>query len=187
MPQIEVSFDIDANGIVHVSAKDLGTGKEQTIKIESSSGLSEQEIERMVNDAESNVEADKQKKELVEARNKADQVIYSTEKTLKEHGDKVSDDERKRIEEAKERLESAAKTDSVEIINQKIDDLMQASHKLAEELYKQTAQQQQAQGAGGDATGSGDVEGKPESESRGGGDEPVDADYEVMDDDKKKE
>ncbi|MFH2056110.1 MAG: Hsp70 family protein, partial [bacterium] len=180
MPQIEVSFDIDANGIVHVSAKDLGTGKEQKIKIESSSGLSDAEIEKMVNDAESNVEADKQKRELIEARNKADQVIYSTEKTLKEHGDKISDEERKKIEEAKERLEAAAKTESVEIINQKIDEVMQASHKLAEELYKQTAQQPGAPGAEGPQP-----EGEATKSSRAT-DEAVDADFEVVDDEKEK-
>jgi molecular chaperone DnaK len=182
VPQIEVTFDIDANGIVHVSAKDLGTGKEQTIKIQSSSGLSENEIERMVKDAEANVEADKKKKELVEARNKADQVIYSTDKTLKEHGDKISDDEKKKIAEAKERLESAMKTESVEIINQKIDDLMQASHKLAEELYKQTAQQTaQAQGqAGAEAEPQTETADREESGTKS--EEAVDADFEVVDD-----
>jgi molecular chaperone DnaK len=176
MPQIEVTFDIDANGIVHVGAKDLGTGKEQTIKIQSSSGLSESEIDNMVKDAESNAESDKKKRELVEIRNKADQVIYSTERTLKEHGDKISDEERKKIEEAKERLEAAAKTESVEIINQKIDDLMQASHKLAEELYKQTSQQTgqargEPQGQAADTSSSEKKEG-----------EAVDADFEVVDD-----
>ena len=180
MPQIEVGFDIDANGIVHVSAKDLGTGKEQKIKIESSSGLSEAEIQKMVRDAETNVEADKKKRELIEVRNKADQIIYSTDKTLKDYGDKVSDDERAAIVDAKEKLEAAIKTDSVEIINQKIDDLMTASQKIAEKIYQQT-QQQQAAGAG--------PEGGPSQEQQQGGsakDEAVDADYEVVDEDKKK-
>jgi molecular chaperone DnaK len=182
MPQIEVTFDIDANGIVHVSAKDLGTGKEQKIRIESSSGLSENEIDRMVSDAEQHAEADKGKRELVEARNQADQVIYSTDKTLKEHGDKISDDERKKIQEARERLEAATKTDSPEIIKQKIDELMQASHKLAEELYKQSAQQAgpQAEGAPGGEQQTG------QQESGKKDDEPVDADFEVVDDEEKK-
>jgi molecular chaperone DnaK len=181
MPQIEVTFDIDANGIVHVSAKDLGTGREQKIKIESSSGLSEAEIQNMVKDGEVNVEADRKKKELIEVRNKADQVIYSTEKTVKEYGDKIADDEKKAIQEAKGRLEAAMKTDSVEIINQKIDDLMTASQKIAEALYKQTAQQQQAAGAGPQPGP------QPEPESGAGSrtDDVVDADYEVVDEKKK--
>ncbi len=184
MPQIEVSFDIDANGIVHVGAKDLGTGKEQTIKIQSSSGLSESEIDKMVKDAESNAESDKNKRELVEIRNKADQVIYSTERTLKEHGDKISDDERKKIEEAKERLEAAAKTESVEIINQKIDDLMQASHKLAEELYKQTSEQTgQAQGEPQEEPQGETADTSSSSKKEG---EAVDADFEVVDDKEEK-
>ncbi len=180
MPQIEVAFDIDANGIVHVSAKDLGTGKEQKIKIETSSGLSEQEIQKMVKDAEANAEADHKKRELIDVRNKADQLIYSTEKTLKEHGDKVSDDEKKAIAEAKDRLSAAMQTDSIEIINQKIEDLMTASHKLAEAMYKQTTQQQ-AQGAAGGGAES--TQGETQS---GPGASAVDADYEVVDDDKKK-
>jgi molecular chaperone DnaK len=182
MPQIEVTFDIDANGIVHVSAKDLGTGKEQKIRIESSSGLSEAEIQKMVRDAETNVEADKKKRELIEVRNRADQVIYSTEKTLKDYGDKVSAEEKQAIVDAKEKLEAAVKIDSVEIINQKIEDLMTASQKIAEVIYKQT-QEQQHQHAGaaepqGDPTG-------PQGNS-GAKDEAVDADFEVVDEDKKK-
>ena len=187
MPQIEVTFDIDANGIVHVSAKDLGTGKEQRIKIESSSGLSEAEIQNMVKDADSNAEADHKKHELVEARNRADQAIYSVERTVKEHGDKISEDERKDITEAKERLEAAMKTESVEIINQKIDDLMTASQKIAEVIYRQTAQS--AGGAAGGPSGQGEPQ--PEQPTTGGADggkeDAVDADFEVVDDkDKKK-
>ncbi len=188
MPQIEVTFDIDANGIVHVSAKDLGTGKEQRIRIESSSGLSEAEIQNMVKDADANAEADHKKHELVEARNRADQAIYSVERTVKEHGDKISEDERKDITEAKERLEAAMKTESVEIINQKIDDLMTASQKIAEVIYRQTAQS-----AGGGAAGgpNGQEEPQPEQQTTGTGDgrkeDAVDADFEVVDDkDKKK-
>jgi molecular chaperone DnaK len=188
MPQIEVTFDIDANGIVHVSAKDLGTGKEQRIKIESSSGLSEAEIQKMVKDADSNAEADHKKHELVDARNRADQAIYSVERTVKEHGDKISEDDRKGITEAKERLEAAMKTESTEIINQKIDDLMTASQKIAEVIYRQTAQS-----AGGGAAGGpgGQEEPQPEQQTTGTGEgrkeEAVDADFEVVDDkDKKK-
>ncbi len=182
MPQIEVTFDIDANGIVHVSAKDKGTGKEQKIKIESSSGLSEQEIEKMVKDAEANAESDKKKHALVEARNKADQVIYSTEKTLKEHGDKISEDERKKIDEAKERLEAAVKTDQPEIINQKIDDLMTAAQAIAEHIYKETAQQEAAQGGGPQPQGDSGQSGTSQANKEG--DEAVDADFEVVDDKK---
>ena len=182
MPQIEVTFDIDANGIVHVSAKDLGTGKEQKIKIESSSGLSEAEIQKMVRDAEANVEVDKKKRELIEVRNKADQVVYSTEKTLKEYGDKVSEEERQAIVDAKEKLEAALKTDSVEIINQKMDDLMTASQKIAEMIYKQT-QEQQATGA----SAQGETAGEAKTQGSGPAKEDVvDADYEVVDEDKKK-
>jgi molecular chaperone DnaK len=187
MPQIEVTFDIDANGIVHVSAKDLGTGKEQRIKIESSSGLSEAEIQNMVKDADANAETDHKKHELVEARNRADQAIYSVERTVKEHGDKISEDERKDITEAKERLEAAMKTESVEIINQKIDDLMTASQKIAEVIYRQTAQS--ASGAAGGP--SGQEKPQPEQQTTGASDgrkeDAVDADFEVVDDkDKKK-
>jgi molecular chaperone DnaK len=186
MPQIEVTFDIDANGIVHVSAKDLGTGKEQRIKIESSSGLSEAEIQKMVKDADANAETDHKKHELVDARNRADQAIYSVERTVKEHGDKISEDERKSITEAKERLEAAMKTESVEIINQKIDDLMTASQKIAEVIYRQTAQS-----AGGAAEGpGGQAEPQPERQTTGTGngrkEDAVDADFEVVDDKDKK-
>jgi molecular chaperone DnaK len=179
MPQIEVTFDIDANGIVHVSAKDLGTGKEQKIRIESSSGLSDREVDKMVKDAESHAEDDKQKRAVIEARNKADQLIYSTEKSLKEYGDKLSEDDRKNINESIDRLKAALNTEQAEIINQKCDDLMKASHKLAEELYKKASEQQSASQAGaGEQTTS--------SEKTGGaGDGAVEADFEVVDDEKK--
>ncbi|MCP4608051.1 MAG: Hsp70 family protein, partial [Planctomycetes bacterium] len=147
MPQIEVAFDIDANGIVHVSAKDLGTGKEQSIKIQTSSGISDEEIEKMVKDAEAHSEEDEKKEALIKARNEADQLVYTSEKTLKEHGDKVSEDEKKTIEEKIEALKEALKSDLVETINQAKEELVQASHKLAEEMYKQAAEQQQADGA----------------------------------------
>ena len=182
VPQIEVTFDIDANGIVHVSAKDKATGKEQSIRIEVSSGLSDEEIDKMVNDAEAHASEDKKKADLIQARNEADQLVYATEKTLKEHGDKVSDDEKKQIEEAMQKLKDAMAGDSVEAINTAKETLMQSSHKLAEEMYKK------AQEAQGNATGG--AQGGPSGESAGtgessDGDGAVDADFEVVDDDKK--
>jgi molecular chaperone DnaK len=185
MPQIEVTFDIDANGIVHVSAKDKATGKEQSIRIEVSSGLSEQEIEKMVNDAEAHADEDKQKADLIQARNEADQLIYGTEKTLKEHGDKVGDDEKKKIEEAKEALQAAVASDSLEAINKAKEDLANASHKLAEEMYKAAQADQAAPGARPDM-GAGPQPGGQQSHSdRGSSDGAVDADFEVVDDEKK--
>ena len=178
IPQIEVSFDIDANGIVHVSAKDMGTGKEQSIKLQASSGLSEEEIQKKVREAEAHAEEDKKKKALVEARNKADQMVYTTEKTLKEYGDKISEDEKKNIEEKMEKVKQAAKGESTDEINRSIDELMQASHKIAEQMYKQTAgAQQQA------ASQEPPKEEKKEEKKKDKGKEgAVDADYEVVDD-----
>jgi molecular chaperone DnaK len=178
MPQIEVTFDIDANGIVHVSAKDMGTGKEQSIKIQASSGLSEQEIDRMVKDAESHAEEDKKKKGLVEARNKADQVVYTTEKTLKDYGDKVSDDEKKNIQDKIEKVKQAAKGENADEIDRSIDELMQASHKIAEEMYKQTAGAQQQAGPQEPPK----EEKKEEKKEDKGKEGAVDADFEVVDD-----
>jgi molecular chaperone DnaK len=187
IPQIEVSFDIDANGIVHVSAKDLGTGKEQSIKIQTSSGLSEQEIDKMVKNAELHAEEDKKKEELIKARNEADQLIYTTEKTLKEQGDKVSDEEKKTINEKVEKLRSLLGSETVEPINEAKEELMQASHRLAEEMYKSAAAEQaagQAQ-AGEQAETEAEPEDKPHEE-KPKGDGAVDADFEVVDDDKDK-
>ena len=178
MPQIEVTFDIDANGIVHVSAKDMGTGKEQSIKIQASSGLAEQEIDKMVKDAESHAEEDKKKKGLVEARNKADQIVYTTEKTLKDYGDKVSDDEKKNIEEKIEKVKQIAKGENAEEINKSIDELMQASHKIAEQMYKQTAGAQQQAGPQEPPK----EEKKEEKKEDKGKEGAVDADFEVVDD-----
>jgi molecular chaperone DnaK len=175
MPKIEVTFDIDANGIVHVSAKDLGTGKEQSIKIQASSGLSEQEIQKMVKDAEKFSEEDKKKKALVEARNKADGTVYSVEKTLKDLGDKVSAEEKKKVEEAIQKVKNLMSGSDAEAINRATDELLTASHKIAEELYKQQAPQQQASASE-----------PPPSEGKSK-DEKVDAEYEVMDDKEKKE
>ncbi len=145
VPQIEVTFDIDANGIVHVSAKDLGTGKEQHIQITSSSGLSEDEINKMVKDAEANAAADKARRESVDAKNEADSLIYATEKSVKDLGDKVDGAEKQKIDDAIAALKQALQSDNVEDIKAKTEALKQASYKIAEELYKQ----QGAAGAAG--------------------------------------
>jgi len=178
IPQIEVSFDIDANGIVHVSAKDLGTGKEQSIKIQATSGLSEQEIEKKIKDAEAHAEEDKRKKGLVESRNKADQIVYTTEKTLREYGDKVSPEEKQKIEQGIEKVKSVIKSDNKEEIDRATEELLQASHKIAEEMYKKTTAQQQAAGKPSEEQ----TEEKKEEKKEEGKEGAVDADYEVMDD-----
>ncbi len=148
VPQIEVTFDIDANGILHVTAKDKATGKEQSIRITASSGLTEEEIERMVKEAEAHAEEDRRRRELIETKNKADSLIYSTEKSLKDFGDKVSEDEKKQIQEAIEKLKKAMEGDSKEEIEKAMEELARKSHRLAEEAYKK------AQAEGTSATGS---------------------------------
>ena len=149
MPQIEVTFDIDANGILHVSAKDKATGKENKIKIQASSGLTEAEIKRMVSDAEAHAEEDRKARELVEARNQCDHMVHTVKKTLKEHGDKVGADEKAKIEAALKEAEDALKSDDKAQIEAKTEALAQAAHKLAEQMYKeQQAQQAQAGGEG---------------------------------------
>ncbi|KQC06958.1 MAG: molecular chaperone DnaK [Smithella sp. SDB] len=151
IPQIEVTFDIDANGIVHVNAKDLGTGKEQSIKITASSGLSEAEIEKLVKDAEMHAEEDKRRKELIEARNQADSMVYSVEKNIKEFGDKIDAAEKAKIEESLTKTKKALEGDDIDAIKKAQDELMNVSHKLAEAMYAKTAgagaQQQQQDGA----------------------------------------
>src|SRR5688500_13279026 len=151
MPQVEVTFDIDANGILHVSAKDKATGKENKIKIQASSGLSEDEIKRMVKDAEENAEEDRKAHELVEARNQCDHMVHSERKSLKEHGDKAGADEKAKIEAALKDAEEAMKSDDKAAIEAKTQALAQAAHKLAEQVYKeeQAKQQSQEQQAGG--------------------------------------
>ena len=144
VPQIEVTFDIDANGIVHVSAKDLGTGKENKVTISGSSNLSKEEIERMTKEAEAHAEEDKKFQELVEARNRADQLISATEKTLKENPDKVSEGDKKNIEEAIEELKKVKDGDDKSAIDSAMEKLTQAANKFAEELYKNAQAQQQA-------------------------------------------
>jgi molecular chaperone DnaK len=173
LPQVEVTFDIDANGIVHVSAKDLGTGKEQSIKITASSGLSEEEIKKLVKDAEMHAEEDKKKKELAEARNHADTLIYSTEKTVKDLGDKVESGLKSEIETAIERLKKAMETTDAGEIRRLSDELTQTSHKLAEKMYSQ-ASQQGPEGGAGPEPGAGPSGGKKPDE------DVVDADFEEM-------
>jgi len=136
VPQIEVEFDIDANGILNVSARDKGTGKEQNIVIQSSGGLSEDEIERMIRESEANAEADKKKKELVEARNDADNVEYQTEKSLKENGDKLESADKEAIEEALAALKTAKEGEDVEDLKEKMNTLQQAAMKIGEAMYK---------------------------------------------------
>ncbi|KIH77757.1 molecular chaperone DnaK [Geoalkalibacter ferrihydriticus] len=177
VPQIEVTFDLDANGILHVSAKDLGTGKEQSIRITASSGLSDEEIEQMVKDAEAHAGEDKKKRELIEARNQADGLVYTTEKSLQEHGDKVEAATREAIQSALEALKKAMEGDNVEEIQSKTQELAQASHKLAEAMYAQN-QAGAEQGAAG--------EGATETGAAGKDEDVVDAEFEEVDDDKKK-
>ncbi|MGP1587310.1 MAG: molecular chaperone DnaK [Treponemataceae bacterium] len=179
VPQIEVTFDIDANGIVHVSAKDLGTGKEQSVRIESSSGLSESEIDRMVKEAEANAAADKKEREKVDVKNEADSMVYATEKTLKDLGDKVNAAEKQKIEDAIAALKKSLESDDVEQIKAKTEELKQASYKIAEEVYKQQAAQGAQPNAGADSQG----ESSSSTEQKNGG-KADDVDYEVVDDDK---
>ena len=157
IPQIEVTFDIDANSILNVSAKDKGTNKEQKITIKDSGGLSEEEIEKMIKDAERHAETDKKKKEVVELKNQADSLIHATEKSLKEHGSKVNTEEKKKIEESLEALKKVKDTDNKEELKTKIDALTQSSMKLGEVIYKEAQQevqkQQAKQGKGGPQKG----------------------------------
>jgi len=176
VPQVEVSFDIDANGILNVSAKDLGTGKEQSITIKSSTGLSADEVERMKKEAEEHAEEDSKRRELVEARNRADQLVYATEKMLKEHGEKVGESERKALESALEAVKKASKGDDKTEIDSAMDALVQASHKLSQMMYEEAARQTQTAGAPG---GQAQPGGQPQGET--GGDEVIDADFEVKD------
>jgi molecular chaperone DnaK len=173
VPQIEVTFDIDANGIVNVSAKDKATGKEQQIRIQASGGLSEADIEQMVKDAEAHAEEDKKRKELIDAKNQADSLIYSTEKALGEHGDKIEAAEKSSIEGVVAELKSAVEAEDLEQIQAKTQELASVSMKLGEAMY---------QSSGGDDSG-----GTDGGETGGGSqDDVVDADFEEVDDDKKK-
>ncbi len=174
VPQIEVTFDIDANGILQVSAKDMATGKEQSIRIQASSGLSEEEIERMRRDAELHAEEDRKRRELVEARNQADSLIYSTEKNLKELADKVDEATRKDIEEKIQALKKAMEGDDIQAIKSAQDALMRSAHKVAEMAYRQATA---GAGAAGGSTGQ---SGQSGGSGGGGGDDVVDADFEEV-------
>ena len=188
VPQIEVTFDIDANGIVHVSAKDLGTGKEQHIQITSSSGLSEEEINRMVKDAEANAAADKEKREAVDAKNEADSLIYATEKSIKDLGDKIDGAEKQKVEAAIAALKQALQSENVADIKAKTEELKNASYKIAEELYKQQGAQGAQPGAeaGPQADPNAAAGSSGESEEKKSGfnkDSADDVEYEVKDND----
>lgn len=170
VPQIEVTFDIDKNGIVNVSAKDLGTGKEQKITIKSSSGLSEEEIQRMVKEAEENAEADRKRKEEAELRNEADQLVFTVDKTLKELEGKVDAGEVKKAEEARDALKAAIEKNNLEEIRQKKEALQEIVQNLSIKLYENAAQQAQSQQG---------------NDSKKKDDNVVDAEFEEMNDDKK--
>jgi len=173
VPQVEVTFDIDANGIVHVSAKDLGTGKEQKIRIESSSGLSKDEVDKLLKEAQSHAEEDKKRHETVTGRNQLDNLIYATEKSVREYGDKISEDEKKSVEEALKEAKEALASDSAEKMQQATTKLSTASHTLAQKIYEEAAKKSQAE-KGAAAGGA-----KPKEEG------VVDADYEVVDEEGK--
>jgi molecular chaperone DnaK len=176
LPQIEVTFDIDANGIVHVSAKDLGTGKEQSISITASSGLSKDEIDKMVRDAEAHADEDKKKREAIEARNHADSMVYTTEKSLKEHGDKIDAVEKGNIENKLAELKKLMEGEDAEAIKKGTDELAQASHKLAEAMYaKKEGAEGEPAAAGAEQAGAA----KPKD------DKVVDADFEEVKEEKK--
>ena len=171
VPQIEVGFDIDANGIVNVSAKDKGTGKEHQIRIQTSGGLSDADIERMVKDAEANADADKKRRALVEAKNQAESLVHSSEKSLKDYGDKVSEADRTAIADAIAALKTAAEGDDVEAINQKSQTLAEVSMKLGQAMYETSQKEAAEADAKADAAKDSDV---------------VDADFEEIDEDGKK-
>ncbi|HAH09202.1 MAG TPA: molecular chaperone DnaK, partial [Alphaproteobacteria bacterium] len=173
MPQIEVPFDIDANGIVQVSAKDKATGKEQQIRIQPSGGLNEADIQRMVREAQEHAEDDKMRRDMAETRNRGDQAVHEIEKNLKEHGDKVPAGDKSAIESALVDLKDALKNDDVELIKRRTEAAFQASMKLGEAIYR-------AQSASSGEAGAGPDGGKPADEN------VVDADYEEVDENKKK-
>jgi molecular chaperone DnaK len=183
VPQIEVKFDIDANGILHVAAKDLGTGKEQSIRITSSTKLSKDEVDKYVKEAEKFSDEDKKRQQEIEARNEADTLIYSTEKSLKEHGDKISQDEKLKIEQALNEAKDAIKGDNIEAIKKAKDNLTTAAHKLAEAIYKQ-AQAKQQEGAPGQAPGQEQPQGEQGAQPGGQPQDNV-VDAEVVKEEKK--
>jgi molecular chaperone DnaK len=175
VPQIEVKFDIDQNGILNVSAKDLGTGKEQTVRIEQSSGLSEDEISRMRRDAEEHASEDKAKRELVEVRNQADQMCFQLEKLMKEHSDKLSEADKEPLRKAIEKTKETAKGDNLEAIKSAVSELEQASHALSKTIY-------QSAGAAGGAGESAAASGATDASSETSDDDAIDAEFEVKQD-----
>ena len=182
VPQIEVKFDIDANGIVHVSAKDMGTGKVQTITITASSGLSDEDIQRMMDEADKYKEEDEKRKEQIEIRNNADAAVYQVDNTVKEMGDKLTDAEKNDLERAKTDLKTALEGDDTDTIKEKLDALYEVLHKVSERIYAQTQQQP---GAGPDMNNMGGMGGNPGGGQTGGSnDDFVDADYTEVDDNK---
>ncbi|MDH5667869.1 MAG: molecular chaperone DnaK [Nitrospira sp.] len=178
MPQVDVSFDIDANGIVHVAAKDLATQKEQSIRITASSGLSKEEVENLVKDAQAHTEDDKKRRKLAEAKNQADTLVYQTEKNLTEHGDKVSDEEKTKIQDAVAALKTALEGTDADAIESATQTLMSASHKLAEEMYKKASATAGPSASSGGSSESGEAESKTDEKV-------VDAEFEEVDKDKK--
>jgi len=193
MPKIEVTFDIDANGIVHVNAKDIGTGKEQSIKITAPKKLSKEEIDRMVKEAEKFATEDTKKKEEIETVNQADMLVYQTEKQLKDYGDKVSQQDRANIETGLNDLKQAIKDKNVDRIKKSMESLQQASYKLAEEIYKASAQKgasgQPGAGQEGPQAGPEQSQGGPEAgpgQGEGKKDDIIDAEFRADDEDKKK-
>ena len=179
IPQVEVTFDIDANGIVHVMAKDLGTGREQSIKITATSGMSKEEIDKAIKEAEAHAAEDKKKKEVAEARNEADTLVYSVEKSVADYGSKLTESERAEIQKALEQAKAVKDGQDADAIKKAVAELSKASHKLAEEVYSKMGKEQGQPGAeaasGGAAAGDG---GKP-------GEKVVDAEFEEVDKDKK--
>ena len=178
IPQVEVTFDIDANGIVHVSAKDMATQKEQSIKITASSGLSKEEVEQLVKEAQSHTEEDKKKRELVELKNQADSLIYSTEKNLSDHGDKIGEEEKTNITTAIDSLRKSIEENDLETIKTAIQSLTTASHKLAEEMYKKASEESASAGASPSDSDSGP---SASGETPDGEEKVVDAEFEEVD------
>jgi molecular chaperone DnaK len=181
MPQIEVTFDINADGILEVSAQDKATGKQQSVRIEASSGLTEQEIDKMVNDAKANEQEDADKAKRVEIRNQADQAVYAAEKNLSDIGDKIDADTKAKIEAAMERVKTALKGDNVDEIKAASDDLNTAWHAAAQQMYQQSGQAQGTDRAQQAPPGGGPDGGQASASP----DDSVDADFEVVDDDEK--
>jgi molecular chaperone DnaK len=179
IPQVEVTFDIDANGIVHVSAKDMATQKEQSIKITASSGLSKEEVEQLVKEAQSHTEEDKKKRELVELKNQADSLIYSTEKNLSDHGDKIGEEEKTNITTAIDSLRKSIEENDLETIKTAMQSLTTASHKLAEEMYKKASEESaSAEASPSDSDSSGP---SASGETPDGEEKVVDAEFEEVD------